>query len=266
MRKYISITKNLRANWLLLLVIFSACQKVVDINLNSKSEQIVVEGSITDQPGPYRVKLTKTVNFSETNIFPPVSGAVVRISDDIGNSETLTETTPGIYTGSSLHGTPGRTYTLAIISNGKNYSATSTMSFPVGIDTLTVEKAFFGNTRFIGLQFQDTAGIKNYYRFIEIINGVPNKSIFIIDDNFQDGKKISYTLFSREDSIKTGDSATVLLQSIDKSVYEYFNMLDQLSNGGGGSSSPANPTSNINNGALGYFSAYAVRSKSIVVL
>jgi Domain of unknown function (DUF4249) len=260
MRKCIFIYR-----WLPLLIAFSSCRKVIDIDLNSASPQLVVEGSITDQPVPYTVKLTRTINFSETNTFPAVTGAVVSLSDNIGNSETLIETTPGIYTGNQLEGSPGRTYTLAIISNGKNYLASSTMPYPVEIDTLTVQKTFFGNNKIVITQFQDTVGIKNYYRFIEIVNGVPEKSIFTMDDNLEDGRKISYGLFSREDSLVKGDSVIVLLQSIDKNVYTYFNNLDELSNGGGQSSSPANPTSNILNGALGYFSAYSVRMKNIVI-
>ena len=84
MRKYIYILSAL-----LPLMAVQSCQKVIDIDLNSAAPQIVIEGSISDQPGPYTVKITKTVNFSETNIFPAVSGAAVTVSDDAGNSETL---------------------------------------------------------------------------------------------------------------------------------------------------------------------------------
>jgi hypothetical protein len=59
----------------------------------------------------------------------------------------------------------------------------------------------------------------------------------------------------------------VLLQSIDKNVFDYFTMLDQVMSDGfiNQTATPANPTSNFDNGALGYFSACAVRSKTIVI-
>jgi hypothetical protein len=51
---------------------------------------------------------------------------------------------------------------------------------------------------------------------------------------------------------------------IDSAVYNYFFQLFQ--SGGAGSfntsASPANPTSNISNGAYGYFSAHTVTSKN----
>lgn len=251
---------------LIIALSFSSCQKEIDIDLNSKWPQIVIEAEISDQPVSCQVKLTRTVNFNETNNFPTISGAVVRISDDIGNSEILIETSAGIYTSATLQGIPGRTYTLTITDNGKDYTAISKMPAPTDIDTLKVENSFFGNDRLVTVEFQDTAGIENQYRFIQMINGILQKSIFITNDYLQDGNNLSFPLFSRgEDSLVAGDSVTVLLQSIDKGVYEYFRTLSQLSGGGGQSTTPANPASNFTSGALGYFSAYAVRSKFIVI-
>ena len=257
MRKYIYILSAL-----LPLMAVQSCQKVIDIDLNSAAPQIVIEGSISDQPGPYTVKITKTVNFSETNIFPAVSGAAVTVSDDAGNSETLAETSSGIYTGNNLQGIPGRTYYLSVTADGKNYSSASTMAYPTRIDTMVAQKSWFEPKKFAAVLFQDSIGYKNYYRLVQIKNGVTDKSIFIIDDRLRDGSLIPYFLFTRDDSVRSGDSVTVQLQGIDKGTYDYFFSL--LRTIRGGSASPTNPTSNISNKALGYFSAYAVRSKSIV--
>jgi len=54
------------------------------------------------------------------------------------------------------------------------------------------------------------------------------------------------------------------LHSIDPGVYKYWYSLDQGADGGS-SASPANPVSNISGGALGYFSAQAVREMKLVV-
>src|ERR1022692_4666787 len=102
---------------------FSSCEKVINIDLNSVAPQIVVQGNITNQPGPYTVQLTQTVNFSEPNNFPAVSGAKVIIEDNAGNVDTLTENPAGIYTGTRLTGTPGRSYALVLTANGKKYTA-----------------------------------------------------------------------------------------------------------------------------------------------
>jgi hypothetical protein len=42
------------------------------------------------------INVFKTVNFDEPNVYPPVSGAIVQICDDLGNVEVLTEFVNGI--------------------------------------------------------------------------------------------------------------------------------------------------------------------------
>jgi hypothetical protein len=254
---------------LFVLLVLSSCQKVINIDLNSASPQIVIEGNVTDQAGPYTVKMTKTVNFSETNVFPPVTGALVKISDNAGNSESLAETSPGIYTTSTLQGTPGREYSLSVTANGKNYTATSTMPYPVNIDTIEFQQGggFGGRNKRWVVKFLDPAGIANYYALFIKVNNVIQSNFSTADDNLRDGDTITMRLpFPDNFDVQPGDSITVILESIDKNVREYFRLLNQLSNQNGiESAPPANPVSNISGGALGYFSAHADRKKLLIV-
>ena len=245
-----------------------SCEKIVNIDLNSSSPHIVIEGSISDQPGPYIIKLSQTVNFNVSNVFPPIVGANIVMSDNLGNTELLIESLPGTYITSGLQGVPGRTYTLTVKTGGKEYVSTSTMPDPVNIDSLSLQNQIFGNNQMkvISVLFKDSANVKNYYRFIEVRNGVQQKFTFLYDDRLQDGSQITSSLFAGEDTLRTGDSVLVLLQCIDKNVFDYFRTIRQASGGGGPqATSPANPLSNISNGALGYFNAYAVRSKLIII-
>ena len=59
----------------------TACQQVVDLNLNNSSTQLVIEGSVNNAAGPYHVTITKSVNFYHDNSYPSVSGAMVIIID-----------------------------------------------------------------------------------------------------------------------------------------------------------------------------------------
>ncbi|RYG49680.1 MAG: DUF4249 domain-containing protein [Chitinophagaceae bacterium] len=263
---------TLAAQSLLLVLLFTACQKEVDIDLKSARSNIVITGEITDQPGPYTIKINRTVNFNEPNTFPAISGATVVVSDSEGNSETLIETEPGIYTGTTLQGVPGRSYTLTINANGENYSAVSRMPVAVEIDTITFEKGFFADEddeKLTEVEFTDPAGTENFYRMILIQNGTRMRDIYIAEDRLRDGQVLSATLFrdgddeNRYEEFKSGDQVTVLLQSIDESTHNFFRTFD-TPGGGDGSASPANPLNNLTNGALGYFSAAAVRSKSVV--
>lgn len=260
----------------------TSCTKVIKVDLNSANPNIVVDAQISDQAGPYTVNLTKTVNFSDDNIFPAVSGAIVILSDNAGNSEMLNETSLGNYTTVNLKGTAGRTYSLSINTNGKTYTAVSTMPDPVTLDSLVVETSSksggsgggsLGNGHKpngfnVKAIFTDPKGTTNYYRLIECVNSVPNYSnIIVISDKLQDGNTITSYVARKDSSIHSGDTVTVLLQSIDSNVYEYFRELKQLTREQTGiqTAVPGNPTSNLSNKALGFFSAYSVRSKYAVV-
>lgn len=258
---------------LLPVLLISSCTKVVNINLNDSTPKIIIEARISDQPSSCFVKLSKTVNFDEPNIFPAVTGALVIITDDFGNIATLTETTTGIYTAPSYQGFAGRTYSVSITAEGKTYTANSTMPDKVAIDTIIQDSFFMGNyggggiIKFVSIQYQDPEGKNNYYRFVEIINGTVSNDIRIDNDLLRDGNIITQEIVRIDPSLQTGDNVMVFLQTIDKGVFDYFAQLNQITGEGygGQAATPANPTSNFNNGALGYFSAYAVRSKAIVI-
>ncbi|HEX7413182.1 MAG TPA: DUF4249 family protein, partial [Bacteroidia bacterium] len=135
--------KQIALSYLLAMTVLflTSCTKVINIDLNSANPNIVVDAEITDQPGPYTVNLTQTVNFSDNNVFPAINGATVVISDNAGNSNTLTETVPGSgnYVTSTLQGTVGRAYSISISYNGKTYTAMSTMPGPVALDSVIAD-------------------------------------------------------------------------------------------------------------------------------
>jgi hypothetical protein len=261
--RYISIILIISISW-----ISTSCRKVIDLDLNSSNPEIVIEGSVSNSAGPHMVELTKTINFDESNNFPPVSGAVVRISDNVGNSDVLTEGPLGVYKTTSLAGVPGRNYLLEINVAGKMYQSTSYMYTPVAIDEVAVDSFTFGPNanKYVNVKFKDPAGVKNFYRIIEIINGDTLDIINVGSDRFSDGLEIVFPVFSDEDpELKSGDEVEILLMSIDESVYNYLSELSEVLNGGGQSAAPANPTSNISNNALGYFSAHSISTSTIIV-
>jgi hypothetical protein len=251
---------------LIFVFLFCRCEKPIDVDLNSSDPRIVIEGAISDVPGDYHVKLTRSVNFDESNDFPVVSGALVKLSDDAGNTEALMETSAGVYSVTKVQGVPGRTYTLQVIDDGKVYTAISKMPLPVKIDSVIIENrpSESIDDRVASVKFQDPSGIENYYGITQISKWGRFANIIIDDDRLQDGSTITIStpIISKE-----RDSVTVVLQSIDKNVYEYLRMLEELRQEGAlrQSVSAANPVSNFSNGALGYFSANSRSVKTIVV-
>ncbi len=102
-------------------------------------------------------------------------------------------------------------------------------------------------------------------RFVEYINDVKNKDIYVQNDDLTNGRVATGIFYSRDTDIKKGDTIKVEMQNINPVVYKYCFSLSQSATGETQSASPANPVSNIMGGALGYFSAYTISTKSIIV-
>ncbi|MEO8862643.1 MAG: DUF4249 family protein [Ginsengibacter sp.] len=251
------------------LFISFGCKKIIHVSLNNVPPQIVIVGAITDQPGPYTVTLSTTVNYTAENSFPAVSGAFVTIT---GNSliDTLTETSPGNYTTHSLLGAPGNSYELNVVANGKTYNAISTMPQPVHLDSVGYETDAFSKKRINAIAyFQDPAGMPNYYQFIEFNNGVQfqnNRGVSVFSDRLSDGKYISHTLDDDSTDISVGNTVTIQMNSIDVNVYNYLYTQNLITRQNDFQSpTPNNPTGNISNKALGYFAAYTIQKKSVFI-
>lgn len=245
-------------------LIATSCQKVIQVDLNSADPQLVVEAYVTDAPDSIWVKLTKTVNFSDKNNFPAVDNAIVVIRDSEGNSEQLTQTYPGIYRAITLQGIPGRNYTLEIDYNGETYTASSFMNIPVEIDSITFGRSAFSGNVTLQINFTDPGNTKNYYRYLREINGVKQRDFNIITDDIRNGQSSFVTLSTGVQSLTPGDTIICYLHTIDFNTFEYYRTFNQI-NDTGPTATPGNPISNISNGAVGFFSAYALRSKMVII-
>lgn len=252
------------------LVLFSACQKVINVKLSPGASKYVVQGVITDQPGTCSVYITTTKDFSADNTFPGVSGATVKVESD-GTVYTLTETTPGTYTTSAITGTPDKTYNMTAIVDGNTYTASSTMPQPVGMDSMYVSKRALTDKLYATVVYTDPAGIPNYYRWVQYVNGLKEKTIFVSDDQLTDGLTIKGQLNYNNDTddpnrdIRIGDTVRLDMICLDSAVYNYWYSLNIEASGNGSANSPGNPISNIKGGCLGYFSAQTVRTKTLIV-
>lgn len=134
----------------------------------------------------------------------------------------------------------------------------------IQIQEIKIDKFEFNQDETVAkIKFQDPAGVKNFYRAIYIVNGKASDNLFFLDDQFQDGSLIEGTLFDPDLKLKSGDVVTIIMQFIDENNLNYLREEDMLSSGQ--SASPANPTTNISNNALGYFSAHTESTATITV-
>jgi hypothetical protein len=105
---------------------------------------IVVEGMITDQPGPYSVVLSYSNNVDEQlNFVNKVQQASVVLLDDHGNSELMRELVPGTYqtNATGIKGIVGNEYHIVItLLDGSIYESEPEKLLPVG----KIKKVYYG--------------------------------------------------------------------------------------------------------------------------
>ena len=83
---------------------------------------LVVDGIITDSPGPYTVKILQSSSLNDEN--EPVSGVEVSIEENDGPTELLVENSAGLYQTNTMQGEIGKSYRLTINYQGLQYQST----------------------------------------------------------------------------------------------------------------------------------------------
>jgi hypothetical protein len=248
----------------LLIILLAACQKVINFPLRTAPPKYIIEGNVTNLPGPYQVKLSQTEGVNSDSPFIGVSGASVMI-----NNETLHEVQPGIYQTTTLQGVQGQTYQLSVTIGKNTFTATSTMPHQVNLDSLYTEQIFNVSKEVIVVvpMYTDPVGLGNNYRFNQYINGNLDKTLYEENDDFTDGRTSTFSLGrpSPDSTLHVGDRVDVEMQCIDRPVYEYWFSVDESATGNSGGSQPGNPVTNIQGGAMGYFSAHTSQTKSLTV-
>ncbi len=258
----------------LVIILLGSCEQVIDVDLNDVEKKYVIEAVLSDQANSCKVLISQSKNFDEDNNFIGITGAQVTIADGNGPEQTLTASAPGVYENSGITGVVGHTYRLKVTVSGQVFTASSTIPSKVLFDTLYIsdELIFDEVIKLSTLEYQDPPGRGNNYRFIQYINGEKDKTIFIRDDDLNDGKRIDAKLFARNDDddddesgskIKKGDLVKVEMLCVDEPINKYWYSLDQSALGTNESASPANPVTNIKGGALGYFSAHTYQAQII---
>ena len=108
----------------LLLIITFSCREPFTPEIDRYENILVIDGLITDQEGPYVVKLTRSFAFDES--FPaPEEGALVRIMDEDNVMYECPEDEAGIYkSNDSFRGKIGSSYKLLVsTSDQQNYES-----------------------------------------------------------------------------------------------------------------------------------------------
>jgi hypothetical protein len=262
LKKYFSI--------ILMGVFLLSCEKEIQLALDPNQSLLVIDGSITDEAGPYSIKLSKSNGISASSNFLAVTNALVIVKDNLGQIDTLQHEKQGEYKTNKIKGIYGNTYYLEVQVGDKKYTANSTMPQKVILDSLRINPIPFNiETRYNVIPvYVDPIQLGNSYRFIQKINDTLDQTFHVFNDNLNNGKENQRPIRGGSDSleVKLKDIIAIEMQCITRPTYLYYYTLYQQSGAGpGGGTTPANPPSNIMGGALGIFSAHTVQRKQVQI-
>lgn len=247
-----------------------SCEKVIEVDLNDADKAIVIEASITNEKQPYILNISKTSSFFSSKSGNKVSGATVSVRVDKGKPRFFNELSPGVYVLDRTVAFAGYWYIIDVEYEGIIYSAKSFLNEAVPIVDLGFSYfdgyGFFDSGYKVSCYIREPGDKVNFYRIKYFVNGklITDKGESLYTDKLINGKEIG--IGQRTLVFNESDTLTVELQSIDKNAYEYFSTLENIiSERWQQNASPANPISNFNNGALGYFSAYSFSRKTVII-
>nr|WP_162988772.1 DUF4249 family protein [Pedobacter schmidteae] len=260
----------LRFILLLIISVQWSCEKAIELKPKDNVLKYVIEGSITNEPGICKVYISETKAFSDDNQFNGVSGANVKIENK-GTTTVLTETGKGIYTTTTVNGTPGETYNLTVSINGQSFKASSTMPQVVPFMDFTLKPGDFDTTRVTPMvKFKDPGDIKNFYWFQQYVNDKIQKQYKVMNDDFTTGREINDYLVFQNDTknkalnFKSGDKLTAEMHCVDAAVFTYLFTLNGASGADNGAA-PSNPITNFSGDVLGFFSAHTIQRKTLTI-
>ena len=279
------------------LLTVTSCEVPYDIPVLQSSRQYVVDGGITDNPGPYTIKLTYSGAYSASaeggNV--PIRDAYVNIIDstDADKQTMLYYNGGGEYvTPDDFQGITGHRYVLHILTN----TGDELMSYPEKLPPLTNdieghyeyvdESAFYPQGDRVWLTIKDIPGEKDFYRwkydgvyqFATQLKNFPFSStcwqyeyfyfdILLASDQYFDGQTFDKDITVIPYFSGAPYLVTVTTESLTERAYNFWKLLDDQVNKSGGifGTPPYHIQGNMycvnkpNEEVLGYFSAESVK-------
>lgn len=253
-------------SFVLIICAFCSCEEVIDLDLNTANPKYVIEADLNDLSSSQSIRISQTVNFDEPYPSKPVAGGNIVVKDVSGKTHNFNYNGDGIYRNLTFKPLMNGVYSLNVTIDGQEYRSSTRRVPYVDIDSLGIKKEKILNDYYysITFKFKDPKDTDNYYKYSYSNNGKPFKFAAVFSDKFNNGLVVTHEITERDKNNKfeVGDSIVVRRECINKDVYNFWNELQSINPG---SAAPANPTSNISNGALGYFSVSSAKLYTIVI-
>lgn len=244
-------------------LLFTACEEVIDIDLNSSEPVISAEGLIEKDSVAW-LKLSYSSDYFDAEESEKIENAIVTISDSEGNTESLEHYGNGFYTGNNVLGQADTKYTLDFSFDDQFKSASSALNNPMEIYAVEFDenenpRPGEEDSYEVTLKLSNNQDINEFSLAKFWVNNIENKDNYYLinDEYFAKGDTIEYNPFLL--TFDKGDNVKIIVYSIDEDTYKYYNQLNDLLGGKmGASSTPYNPQSNFGDEVMGYFAAWSV--------
>lgn len=284
---------------LLLSIFLFSCERTVDFKLDDVTPKLVVEATIENNRPPL-VYLSKSMGYFSRIDLNALAASFVHDADVFISNGTLTHklkeyavpagnglflyyyTIDSSNLATAFNGELNTSYSLRIVSEGREYTATTRIPFITKrIDSLYWKQAPGSNPPekvALMVKATDPPGLGDYVRYFTKQNSDPFfpglNSVFddqVIDNSTYDiqvergvdrnhSQPEGYAFFDK------GDTVTLKLSNIDKATYDFWRTMEfTYISVGNPFSSPTRVLSNISNSGLGYFGGYASQYRTIII-
>nr|WP_299068941.1 DUF4249 family protein [uncultured Allomuricauda sp.] len=256
--------------------LFISCEEAIDLDLPTSETRLVIDAIIgfnENNGDPIingEVKLTLTGPFFQDEIFPAENATVTIIDEQSGQSFSLVENAPGVFSAGFPVFELDRDYTLLVNYNDEVYTATQQLQKSPVIDMVEQGDGFLFDEEEeteILISFTDIPNEINHYLFSF---GFDN--FLVVDDEFFQDGQLTFSYFYEE--VEPGDIVAITLLGIDSNFATYANLaLAQSGEDGGGpfATPPATLRGNIINETnstnipFGYFALSEFDTKLLMI-
>ncbi len=259
------------------LVMLSACTERIDIELEEGYIKLAVEGYLTPDDSLCYVRLTETGNYFSNEPVSVVSNAVIKVDD--GTDTVLLHEDfdkAGMYLfPEGFNGRPEQNYTLDVqlpeaIGGYTEYRANAYMpAMTFHIDSIALELNTSFDFWMLTLYAPNPPG-RNFYMLQQLTNDslvtAKISEVNVFDDEYLNDEYfygLAVMGIDKED-IQPGDKVTLVVSLISEDYYNFIleAQTEMQPHDPMFSGPPANVRSNVDNGAVGYFAAFASTSAS----
>jgi Domain of unknown function (DUF4249) len=283
----------------LLIALFSACEKDINFELKDAETLLVVDANIENNQPPV-VILTKSLDFYSTIDPALLFNSFVRNAEVTMSNGTLTHKlreygqqltgTDSLYyysidsanLATAFYGQLDTRYTLSIKVAGKQYTASTAIpKLAKRPDSLWWKPAPFSddtNKVILMVKATDPPGLGNYVRYFTSRNHdafLPGENS-VFDDQVIDNTTYEIKVdpgINRNNPIpfddnyfKRGDTVALKISNIDKATYTFWSTWEfAFQSIGNPFAQPNKVVGNISNGALGAFYGYASSTKTLAI-